>query len=116
MENSQPVTEVVNIKRNQTYDVYIGRPGKGLTGYFGNPCSTGKPCYVCGEIHYDRLHTIDCFEVYARKRLEVDPVYKAAVKELQGKRLGCFCAPAPCHGDVLAVLAAELTEEEHAGR
>jgi hypothetical protein len=25
--------------------------------------------------------------------------------ELQGKVLGCFCAPLPCHGDVLAELA-----------
>lgn len=25
--------------------------------------------------------------------------------ELHGKRLGCFCKPGPCHGDVLARLA-----------
>ena len=25
--------------------------------------------------------------------------------ELKGKRLGCFCHPQPCHGDVLAELA-----------
>ena len=25
--------------------------------------------------------------------------------ELRGKRLACYCAPLPCHGDVLAALA-----------
>ena len=29
--------------------------------------------------------------------------------ELSGKRLGCFCAPLPCHGDVLA----EIANSEH---
>ena len=28
--------------------------------------------------------------------------------ELTGRALGCWCAPEPCHGDVLAELAEEL--------
>jgi hypothetical protein len=28
-----------------------------------------------------------------------------ARRELKGKRLGCYCAPKPCHGDVLARVA-----------
>jgi hypothetical protein len=28
-----------------------------------------------------------------------------ARQELKGKRLGCYCAPKPCHGDVLARVA-----------
>jgi hypothetical protein len=28
--------------------------------------------------------------------------------ELVGKRLCCYCAPSPCHGDVLAELANRL--------
>jgi hypothetical protein len=29
----------------------------------------------------------------------------AALPELRGKRLGCWCAPHPCHGDLLKGLA-----------
>jgi hypothetical protein len=31
--------------------------------------------------------------------------------ELKGKRLGCWCAPLPCHGDTLAALAAEVPRD-----
>ncbi len=30
---------------------------------------------------------------------------EAARTELRGKRLGCWCAPLPCHGDVLSRVA-----------
>ena len=33
------------------------------------------------------------------------PALLAALPELRGKRLGCWCAPQACHGDVLAQLA-----------
>lgn len=29
----------------------------------------------------------------------------ASIGELRGKFLGCWCAPLPCHGDLLAALA-----------
>ena len=31
-----------------------------------------------------------------------------ALHELKGKRLGCYCKPAACHGDVLVELVKEL--------
>jgi len=34
------------------------------------------------------------------------------VHELVGKDLECWCAPLPCHGDVLLALAAEYSSEE----
>ena len=36
------------------------------------------------------------------ERLPLDP--------LRGKRLGCYCAPAKCHGDVLVELLERRTE------
>lgn len=30
---------------------------------------------------------------------------EAARRELKGKQLACWCAPLPCHGDVLAAVA-----------
>jgi hypothetical protein len=36
------------------------------------------------------------------------PELVAALAELAGKTLGCWCAPRACHGDVLARLANAL--------
>ena len=37
--------------------------------------------------------------------LLAQPALLAALPELRGKTLGCWCAPQACHGDVLARLA-----------
>jgi len=89
----------VNIKR-EAYDVYIGRAGKGMSGYFGNPFQVGRPCDQCDRIHHYREETIDCFREYFKARIITDPIFKRRVLELKGKRLGCFCKPWSCHGDV----------------
>ena len=84
-------TTVVNMLRSE-YDVYIGRPGRGLAGTFGNPFKVGKDG--------SREEVIEKFRVYFKDRIEKDPAYKKAVEALRGKRLGCFCAPLSCHGTV----------------
>lgn len=97
---------VVNMHRIQfdpTVDQYIGRAGKGLGGYFGNPFTLGE-----------REENIQNFRTYAQLRVAEDPEYRQAVKGLAGKRLVCFCAPQPCHGDVLVELCQELWEEDAA--
>jgi hypothetical protein len=86
-------TTVVNLRR-APFDVYIGRAGKGLSGYFGNPFR------LAGE--EQRGATIDRFRAYFLSRIESDPEFRARVLDLRGKRLGCFCKPAACHGDVIA--------------
>ena len=43
-------------------------------------------------------------EAYARY-IVTRPDLMAALSELRGKRLGCWCKPKPCHGDVLSALA-----------
>lgn len=83
-------TTVVNLRRSH-YDVYIGRAGKGQSGCFGNPYSLR-----------DHGHqAMALFESYFQKRVEEDPEFRRRVLELRGKRLGCFCKPGPCHGDVI---------------
>lgn len=79
---------VVHCKR-KSYDVYIGRPSK-----WGNPFEIGK----------DGTRE----EVIAKYRAWIvqQPHLIAALPELRGKTLGCWCAPKACHGDVLAALAA----------
>lgn len=78
---------VVHCKRD-AYDVYIGRPSK-----WGNPFPLRNEA--------DRMQVIIEFEAWIRSQ----PELMAALPELKGKILGCFCAPKPCHGDVLARLA-----------
>lgn len=84
-------TTVVNIHHKSEYDVYIGRAGKGQDGPFGNPFSEGS-----------RELKISQFKEYFHKRLRTDFEFKKQVKGLKNKVLGCFCAPKPCHGNVIA--------------
>jgi len=85
-------TEVVNI-RTHKYDVYIGRARCGCDGYFGNPFSVTRDG--------GRERAIGLYRDYFLKRLRVEPIFAARVEELRGKRLGCFCKPKSCHGDVI---------------
>ena len=81
------MTTVVHCKRD-AYDIYIGRGSK-----WGNPFVIGKDG--------DREEVIAKYCDYIGSR----PDLLAAVVELRGKVLGCWCAPKACHGDVLAELA-----------
>lgn len=89
-------TSVVNI-REERWDVYIGRPG-----VFGNPFVLTKKT--------TRAEVIRKFGIWFTKKLAQDPDYKAQVHKLKGKVLGCFCAPLPCHGDVIAQYLETITD------
>jgi hypothetical protein len=86
-------TKVVNLHK-EPYDVYIGRPGRGQEGKWGNPFSSYKNGITVKE-------SIDKFEEYLLNNIEL----MTDIHELKGKTLGCFCKPGPCHGDVLAKYA-----------
>lgn len=79
---------VVHCKR-APFDVYIGRPGP-----WGNPFQIGRDG--------TRAEVIAKFEASL-----TDEQRERARRELRGKVLGCWCAPQPCHGDVLARIANE---------
>jgi hypothetical protein len=83
-------TTVVHCKK-APFDIYIGRPGK-----WGNPFVIGKDG--------TREEVIAKYEAY----LLSTPVLIAALHELKGKALGCWCAPLACHGDILAKYADEI--------
>ena len=78
-------------KRNSNDGVYIGRPTK-----FGNPFVLGKDG--------DRDTVIEKYEQWLRTQ---PLLMEAAKRELRGKSLVCWCAPARCHGDVLMRIANE---------
>lgn len=79
---------VVN-KYKEEYDIYIGRGSK-----WWNP-------YAIGE-HGTREDVIDAFRTYLWEQMKFGRITKEDLLELDGKRLGCFCKPQACHGDVLA--------------
>lgn len=89
-------TRVVHCKRER-YDVYIGRPSK-----WGNPFSVKPSKYACSVATVEEA--LAKYEAWLRSQ----PELMAALPELRGKVLGCWCAPKPCHGDVLARLAEEV--------
>jgi hypothetical protein len=78
---------VVHCKRER-HHAYIGRPSK-----WGNPFIVGK--------HAPRGECIGLFEDWLR---ENDRLF-AALDELAGLVLGCWCAPRACHGEPLCALA-----------
>ncbi len=84
-------TTVVNLRR-EAFDVYIGRAGKGQDGYFGNPF----------DVRQHGASAMPKFIDYFHKRLVSDHEFHTRVLALRGKRLGCFCKPRDCHGDVIA--------------
>ena len=84
-------TSVVHNKRGR-YDVYIGRGGP-----WGNPFQIGRDG--------TRAEVITKYRAWITSNDRVAVALRANVHRLRGKVLGCWCAPLPCHGDVLAELA-----------
>lgn len=82
-------TMVANINLGMDFDVYIGRGS-----VFGNRHRIGPKC--------TRAQSIARYKVDFYERIKKDPKFKRAVLKLRGKRLGCFCWPKPCHGNVIA--------------
>lgn len=107
-------TEVVNIRAEpfgrSARDVYVGRAGRGETGYYGNPVEIGRPCPECRGVHATGGDTLPCYRRYLERRLSSDCLFRRRVAQLHGKRLYCFCAPRPCHAQILAEWAARLAK------
>lgn len=92
---------VINLRSKQPFDDYIGRPGRGQTSLFGNPVpvtpTTPRPQAVADFEQYLLFSTKPPAQAM-----------RAQLHTLRCRRLGCFCAPALCHGHVLALHAATL--------
>lgn len=87
-------TRVVHWRKEQ-FDIDIRRPAK-----WGNPFKIGT----------DGTRS-EVIEKY-RNWLMTQPHLIADLEELRGKRLGCWCHPKPCHGDVLVELLQQSTYDE----
>lgn len=87
-------TTVANRRKTirRTGDVYIGRPSA-----WGNR-------FVIG-LDGSRAEVIEKYRAWIASDDRVAVALRQNLHRLRGKRLVCWCAPAPCHGDVLAELA-----------
>lgn len=87
---------VVHVSKS-LYDVYVGRgpdPKTGIVGKWGNPFMIGKDG--------TRSEVIRKY----REWIVTQPDLMAALPELRGRVLGCWCGSGKaCHGEVLAELA-----------
>ena len=68
--------------------VYVGRPSR-----WGNPFRIGRDG--------SRAEAIAKYEAWVLERSDL----LAALPTLRGRDLACWCAPLPCHADVLLRLA-----------
>lgn len=83
---------VVNLK-TEPYDLYIGRENITYNleeRKWKNPFSLE---------FYNREEAVSLYETYVRQ----SELYNQ-LDELEGKTLGCWCAPKLCHGDILIKL------------
>lgn len=98
------MSRVINIHKvngkRPDYDIYIGRAVKGTEffedSFWANPFNPKMYISI-----YDCLYD---YEVYMRKKLKYCP---EKILEIEGKILGCWCDPSPCHGHVLLKLLSE---------
>lgn len=98
-------TIVINIRDTPDFnpfknpqDLYIGRANK----IYGYPHSDWASPFFIGE-DGSRAQVINQYEEYIRSI----PGLMARIPELEGKRLGCWCKPLLCHGDILVKLLKE---------
>jgi hypothetical protein len=72
--------------------VYVGRPGK-----WGNPFRIGRDG--------NRSEVLEKYKEYVRNLLHTSDRFVHDLEQLRGKDLVCWCAPAPCHADILILVA-----------
>ncbi len=104
-------TCVVNARTHE-FDVYIGHAVIGAR----NSCMTGNSPYLCPfQVPGEPLtpEQLDCYHAAMVKRLTAPgPRWRTWLRKIQGLRLGCWCKPGICHGDLLAKFADKLPSEE----
>lgn len=108
-------TQVVNLRKSR-YDVYIGRDplDQKSAKHFGNPFSYRDSNIASVKVQshdeairafYDWLSGAGYDELEPERRQWI----LDNLDKLRGKRLGCFCHPKLCHGDVYRVMLGEAS-------
>lgn len=94
---------VINKHHGEPYDIYIGRGSK-----WGNPFSH-LPSQQALCVASTREEAIEMYRMW----IQTQPHLMESLHELDGKTLGCFCDPLPCHGHVLRELRQQQCNNKH---
>ena len=107
---------IINLNNVGSIDEWV-REGKGNRIYIAREINNetqkypgsiwGNPYRLC-DYEYNREMVVDLFKSYILKNEEL----MKQVGGLNGKTLGCWCAPEHCHGVVLHELAGNLPQYE----
>lgn len=89
--------------------VYIGRGSK-----WGNPFTSiqGKTTKATTVVA-TREESIEQYRQWLKRQIRTGAISREELAELYGKDLVCFCAPKPCHGDILIKAATWAAGVEH---
>ncbi len=82
----------------EPYDVYIGRAKKGEPYNIWcnpNPLANTKD-------DTEREANLAKYKTHLWNEIKAGRITRQMLIDLDGKRLGCFCKPKLCHGDVIA--------------
>lgn len=105
------MTLIVNLNK-MPYDVYIGR--KNSPHHFGNPFTHVAKYGSRLIVKPDRQAAVEAYrqwltgESYEFVEIERRQWILDNLHTLKDKKLGCFCKPLECHGDVLLDLINKL--------
>lgn len=90
------MVRILNKRRGEIDGVYVGRPTK-----WGNPFPVGPDC--------TQEQAVAKYREWVMKQDQA--VLRVMMREmLRGKDLVCWCAPLPCHAQVIADIANEESE------
>ena len=78
------------------------RPGGGPAVRIDRRTAWGNPYPMRGYRSAERARVIRLYARSLRASIQRGAVTRAALAALLGHELICWCAPLPCHGDVLA--------------
>lgn len=103
------MTTVVRLKRKggivvQNCDVYIGRECT-LGGWNLPRSKWANPFRISPGKSIDTVLAL--YETHVRSNKELID----SLDELRGKRLGCWCKPNKCHGDILVKILNETSSQ-----
>ncbi len=79
--------------------------------YIGRGSVFGNPFVMKNKSDEERTRVIEEYRHWLWVQIQQGAITKEMLLELDEKRLACYCAPKPCHGDVI-VKAIEWTKGE----
>jgi hypothetical protein len=98
---------------NDSTNVYIGRKGIVFIDGVRYP---KKDSFWCNPYKIDKNNNRDnvlfLYEKYLTEELSNDKNFIKELAKLKGKKLGCWCKPEQCHGDILLKFINQLSNTQ----